>query len=91
MPMPVRITTKSKKKPISAKNNKIQNIKQTAMKPITVTANAEWKKQLNNEGFNIGKYKAASLMKEANIVAIRPKKSTNTLMVASVIQKLETS
>ncbi|MEZ5497571.1 MAG: hypothetical protein R3F25_12245 [Gammaproteobacteria bacterium] len=32
------------------------------------------KKQLNNEGFNIGKTKSSQSLKEANIVAIRPKK-----------------
>ena len=64
-----------KEKPISAKKQQmLRIIKQTAIETNHSYGKRRMKKQLNNEGFNIGKYKAASLMKEANIVAIRPKK-----------------
>ena len=53
----------------------IKEIKAIAVEHHHAYGKRRMKKELNNKGLSIGVYKTASLMKKANIVAIRPKKS----------------
>ena len=64
-----------KDKPIAEEKKKIISIiKQTAKETKNSYGKRRMKKRLNNHGIDIGIHKTASLMKEAQIVAIRPRK-----------------
>ena len=64
-----------KDKPIAEEKKKIISIiKQTAKETKNSYGKRRMKKRLNNHGIDIGIHKTVSLMKEAQIVAIRPRK-----------------
>jgi transposase InsO family protein len=52
----------------------INKIKEIATEHRHAYGKRRMKKELNNKGLSIGVYKTASLMKKANVAAIRPKK-----------------
>jgi len=52
----------------------IKEIKAIAIDLRYAYGKRRMKEELNNKGLSIGVYKTASLMKKANVVAIRPKK-----------------
>ena len=64
-----------KEKPIAQEKEKILTIiKNTAIETRHTYGRRRMKQQLKLAGINIGTYKTASMMKEANVVAIKPKK-----------------
>jgi len=64
-----------KNKPVSKEKKKIIKLmKQTAKDTHNSYGKRRMKKQLNKEGITIGRHKTASMMKAAQIKAIRPKK-----------------
>jgi putative transposase len=64
-----------KEKPIAQEKEKILTIiKNTAIETQHTYGKRRMKQQLKLAGINIGTYKTASMMKEANVVAIKPKK-----------------
>ena len=64
-----------KEKPIAVEKEKILRvIKSTAIETRHTYGRRRMKQQLKLEGIDIGIYKTASMMKEANVVAIKPKK-----------------
>jgi transposase InsO family protein len=64
-----------KEKPIAKEKEKILRlIKSTAIQTRHTYGRRRMKQQLKLEGIDIGIYKTASMMKEANVVAIKPKK-----------------
>jgi hypothetical protein len=55
-------------------NTIINIIKQTAIEVGHTYGKRRMKIILNNQGYSVGVYQTASLMKKANVVAIRPRK-----------------
>jgi hypothetical protein len=52
----------------------IKFIKQTAIEVGHTYGKRRMRVTLNNQGYNVGVYQTATLMKKANVVAIRPRK-----------------
>lgn len=63
----------------------ISSIKRIAIESRHTYGKRRMQIMLNKQGFKIGTYKTATLMKQAGVIAIRPRKNTNIAIMSQVI------